>query len=438
MKRSSFRELHNLCSSPSKDQQQKITAGFVLLLGDWQTPPELDWKTLVAEAFVGIHEQQRLQSFSASVVIHDDDLEFALKHLRIPRALSQFPSELPAVALVYQNCRMEYSEWIFLNDLQEFLTPSASRRLSLRLFESVNTYILSSQQNILDPMIPYFAPNPHAVRLFVAGDRSSVGKSSVCLGLVGSLRHEHRMAYIKPATQSEAKSLIEDYCEEHSIPCRPIGPLVYYRGFTRAFLQGQTKPTDILLDECAFAVDMVARGRDIVVLDGVGFPAVGSICGTSNVDVALACRANAVLLVGGPGVGAAVDAYNLNASYFAKLPVIGAIFNKLPLTGYYRLEDCREQVTLYFEQYRPQQRAFGFVPNYEPLKYGRDFVDDFVELFQAHVDVNSIIQATKNSQGTVSVDPTPARDQKRRKIIPLPTRDEIEGAAIQSGAAPSA
>lgn len=440
MKRSSFRELHNLHAN--ENDQQLITAGFVLVQGNWQQPPELDWNELVAEAFVGIHEQQRLASFSATVIVDStddtDDLEFGLTHLQVPRRLSVFPNELPALALVYQNRRMKHSEWIFLNHLNFYDYLSSPRRLSLKLFESVNTHILSSQ-GLLNPNMPYFATRNQAIRLFIAGDRSSVGKSSVCLGLVGNLRFNHRIAYIKPATQSEAKSLIEDYCDEHAIPCRPIGPLVYYRGFTRAFLQGHTKATEILLQECAFAVDLIARGSDIVLLDGVGFPAVGSICGTSNVDVAMACRANAVLLVGGPGVGAAVDAYNLNASYFAKLPVIGSIFNKLPLTGYYKLEDCQEQVTSYFEQYRLDQRAFGFVPVYEPLKHGRKYIHGFLKLFQEHVDVASIIQAVKSAQhGSASVAPIPARDQKRRKIIPIPTRDEIEGAAIQSGAAPSA
>ena len=40
-------------------------------------------------------------------------------------------------------------------------------------------------------------------------------------------------------------------------------------------------------------------------------------------------------MVGKPGVGDAIDSYNLCAGFFEQrgLPVIGAIFNKLPETG---------------------------------------------------------------------------------------------------------
>jgi hypothetical protein len=43
----------------------------------------------------------------------------------------------------------------------------------------------------------------------------------------------------------------------------------------------------------------------------VGFPAVGSVVGVSNVEVAKASRAP-VVVVGKSGVGGAIDAYTLN------------------------------------------------------------------------------------------------------------------------------
>ena len=47
-------------------------------------------------------------------------------------------------------------------------------------------------------------------------------------------------------------------------------------------------------------------------VSGVGYPAVGSICGISNADAAKALHAS-VLLVGKSGVGDAVDSFNLNS-----------------------------------------------------------------------------------------------------------------------------
>lgn len=81
----------------------------------------------------------------------------------------------------------------------------------------------------------------------------------------------------------------------------------------------------------------------VVVVDGVGYPAVGSICGVSNGDVAAALKAP-VLLVGKSGVGDAVDSYNLNACFFEArgVRVLGGVFNRISTTGYYSVERCRE------------------------------------------------------------------------------------------------
>lgn len=78
-------------------------------------------------------------------------------------------------------------------------------------------------------------------------------------------------------------------------------------------------------------------------VDGVGYPAVGSICGVSNGDVAASLNAP-VLLVGKSGVGDAVDSYNLNACFFEArgVRVLGGVFNRISTAGYYSLERCRE------------------------------------------------------------------------------------------------
>ena len=54
------------------------------------------------------------------------------------------------------------------------------------------------------------------IRLFIAGDKSQVGKSTVCLGLLGSLLKAgypaSKLAYIKPATQCEEEQLVAKFC----------------------------------------------------------------------------------------------------------------------------------------------------------------------------------------------------------------------------------
>ena len=55
----------------------------------------------------------------------------------------------------------------------------------------------------------------------VSGSSSQVGKSSVCLGILGSLLKrgipKDKIAYIKPATQCEKPTLTSKYCLTEAI-----------------------------------------------------------------------------------------------------------------------------------------------------------------------------------------------------------------------------
>jgi len=122
-----------------------------------------------------------------------------------------------------------------------------------------------------------------------------------------------------------------------------------------------------------------------------------------------------VLLIGKSGVGDAVDSFNINATYFThrNVPVIGAIFNKLSLDGFYSLSSCKEAIDMYFGQYQPERMAFGFIPEIPSLKNARENVANaskeeqlrqaletaelFVDQFLKHVNVDRIIKATKEA-----------------------------------------
>jgi hypothetical protein len=137
--------------------------------------------------------------------------------------------------------------------------------------------------------------------LFLSGDRSSVGKSSTCLSLLAALVglgvDPALLAYIKPVTQCEAEQPVSVYCEAAGIAHVGVGPVVFYKGFTRAYLKGETEPAPVLVASAARAVHALAVGKRFVLVDGVGYPAVGSICNVSNADIARALGAP-VLLVG--------------------------------------------------------------------------------------------------------------------------------------------
>jgi hypothetical protein len=387
------------------------------------------------------------------------------------------PAELPALAVCSQRLgeirtKIDYLDFPAYKLQRALNLPhNADGTSTLLVKEAIQTAV--KKVDAIMRLPSSISKSDGAVRIFVAGDRSSVGKSSVCLGILGNFLamgfSPSQLGYIKPATQSESKQLIQTYCEAKGIACIPVGPLVYYRGFTRAFLAGETSSTEELLAQCGAAVDSLAQDKQVVLMDGVGFPAVGSICGTDNPAVALACsypvpegrrKPTSVLLVGGSGVGSAVDAFNLNASYFerAGLPVIGAVFNKLSTDkeSFYSLEKCREQVTKYFEQNESLRlqdcRPFGFCPMFEKLKSPETpetlaYADEWVRIFGTHVDIQGILRAAKrvkDSPASGNDDserprkfPKIERPQSRNRRVVMPRR-EIEEAAILRGAPISA
>ncbi|MGK3741867.1 MAG: dethiobiotin synthetase [Bacillariaceae sp.] len=387
------------------------------------------------------------------------------------------PDQLPAVLLIMRRSTMQKPEISYL------LSFKSNDILSSWKLGQEGDYILSDSSKI--ELLDYFKSFgllgdtvrrfDEALRIFVAGDRMSVGKTSVCLGLLGNLismgYSPGRLAYIKPATQDESTQLVQRYCEKMGIDCVPIGPVVYYRGFTRAFLAGQTSSTDDMLQKVEHAVDKLSIGKDVVVVDGVGFPAVGSICGTDNASVAMASsyphidsssgkssrKPLGVLLVGGAGVGSAVDTFNLNATYFEhrNIPVLGPVFNKLSLDGYYSLENCKREISLYFSkndhQIRCGRKPFGFIPLFSKIG-GDDALDhvyDFIRVFGEHFDLKSLLDsaAIVQQSGVLIIKKEYGNGQQglehstileegggEQKFL---SRNDIENSAIDEGAAPS-
>ena len=267
----------------------------------------------------------------------------------------------------------------------------------------------------------------HQIRIFISGDRSQVGKSSICLGLLGSLLKlgykSSDLAYIKPATQCENPTLVSKFCNANNISCQPIGPLVYFKGYTREFLSGNTNTSEELLNQITNAVDDVGRDKKIVIIDGVGYPAVGSICGTDNATIASRCGITTskdkkrlpalVLIVGKSGVGDAIDSFNLNRTYFEhkNVPILGAIFNRFSLDGYYSMDNCQREISKYFTMNNiTKYHPFGFIPESPSLiklkeqesksdtdtSFTITAANEFISTFQKHVNVESILKEARS------------------------------------------
>merc|ERR1712232_1520634 len=150
-------------------------------------------------------------------------------------------------------------------------------------------------------------------------------------------------------------------------------PLVFYSGFTRSFLDGEQSTSAQLCERISTRIDELAKGRRVIIVDGVGFPAVGSIVGVDNADVARAARAP-VLLVCKSGVGAAIDYFSLNSSYFVAkgVPVLGAVFNFGALEGFDRWQSCAEYIDKWFSLPAGRRERFHY---YGVVPVAKELVD---------------------------------------------------------------
>mmetsp|Transcript_14618 Transcript_14618/g.21946 ORF Transcript_14618/g.21946 Transcript_14618/m.21946 type:complete len:507 (+) Transcript_14618:61-1581(+) len=450
------------------------------------------------------HEGLSIHGFAMKVDINDDSMDFfigdttmdddvVMDDANTTQINIKCIDELPALyVLNYSNEGMIQISNVPINARQILSWSESEDAVTEAMEKAISSLAIipsSIQQNTRNFEESKRMHPQQQIRLFIAGDRSQVGKSSVCLGILGTLLQMNyppsALAYIKPATQCEKTQLVTEYCKKHGIQvCPEPGPVVYYRGFTRAFLNGETESSDVLLKKITEEVDKIARDKTVVVIDGVGYPAVGSITHTDNACVAQASGypnnnddkvriPPGVLIVGKRGVGDAVDSYNLNSTYFRSrnIPVLGAIFNRLPHEGYYSLENCKQAVTSYFVQNKDTsggEKVFGFIPEVEGIASSRTEKNDgdanisslelamedaemFIVAFGKFVDVGSILQrathlrdiARRNDEGPVGHQYKRARITKHKDALKLNgtmsrsqlTRDQIEQSAKASGAA---
>jgi dethiobiotin synthetase len=214
--------------------------------------------------------------------------------------------------------------------------------------------------------------------VLIAGDKAGAGKSTICLAILHSLIQSgtftaSELAYIKPCTQCEDITLVSKYCEQVGIAHRGIGPVRYYKGFTYEVIDKQVDSVQ-LLNSAVEACRTIAQGKKFVIVDGVGYPSVGSVCGVSNGHIAAALNIP-VVIVGRPGVGDALDSLTMHLAFFEllhKVRVAGVVFNQLKppieetdeskaaVTSRHSYSDCVKYVTKYISETWPNLKLLGF------------------------------------------------------------------------------
>jgi dethiobiotin synthetase len=240
-------------------------------------------------------------------------------------------------------------------------------------------------------------PHDGPCYIYMMGAASGAGKSTVCAGLLAWLTVNGyppgRLAYIKPMTQCVEKQSVSGLCERIGITCRDIGNLVYRKGFTKDFINGRTPGSRALHSRLIDEIIEVANGKEVVVVDGVGGPADGSVIGVSNADVAVALRCP-VVFVGKPGIGAAIDNTVLCQSFLKNKGIqnTGIIYNNITRD---ELEEIKPYVTRRIAELIPDAVLLGFI-DHDPeiddrLQNGELF--RIAQWFSRHVNTKLIFGA---------------------------------------------
>ncbi len=202
--------------------------------------------------------------------------------------------------------------------------------------------------------------------LFVAGTGKDVGKTSVSISLIHSFAKQYkRIGYIKPISQryvqlSEYKvgedAFLIKQIFDFKYDINDMSPIIIDGNFTEKFIKGggRTSFQKTILQ----AYNKIKKDSDFVIIEGSGHAGIGSVIGESNADIAKLLDAD-VLLVGGGGIGRAIDKMMLDKEFFESkgCNVIGVLINKVFPEKY-------EKVYLLLKRWFEKRRIplFGILP----------------------------------------------------------------------------
>ncbi|RKY39665.1 MAG: hypothetical protein DRP75_01420 [Candidatus Omnitrophota bacterium] len=188
--------------------------------------------------------------------------------------------------------------------------------------------------------------------LFIASTRQDIGKTSISLGLIHLLKKNFgRIAFLKPLSQrytlieqqkvSEDALLIKEvFALEDRI--EDMSPLIIEKGLSEKYIQGEVGKG--FRKRIRKAYENLVKQADLLIIEGTGHSAVGSVFHLSNPEVAKLLEAD-VLLVCEGGIGRSIDEINLNRSFFEQkgCRVLGVLVNKILQEKYRRVSTCLKQ-----------------------------------------------------------------------------------------------
>ena len=184
-------------------------------------------------------------------------------------------------------------------------------------------------------------------RIFIGATQQNDGKTTVSLGLISAFKKRFKeIGFIKPVGQryvieegmkiDEDSLLIDETC---NIKCAldDMSPVAVEKGFTEEYILKGNR--DTLLKKIKDSFERVAKGKELVVIEGTGHAGVGSVFDLSNAFVAKFLKSKVVLVASG-GIGRPIDEIVLNCALFEKegVEVLGVIINKVLPSKYDKID----------------------------------------------------------------------------------------------------
>ncbi|MBU0548771.1 MAG: AAA family ATPase, partial [Candidatus Omnitrophica bacterium] len=178
-------------------------------------------------------------------------------------------------------------------------------------------------------------------KIFIAATKQNDGKTTVALGLIFNFKERfNKIGFIKPIGQryleeegqkiDEDSVLIERLFESLGIKysLKDMSPIAVEKGFTEKYILNPDK--DRLTGKIKRSFSRIAKDKDLMVIEGTGHAAVGSVFDHSNSYVAKLLGSRVILISSG-GIGRPIDEILLNKALFEKdgIELIGVIINKV-------------------------------------------------------------------------------------------------------------
>mmetsp|Transcript_12757 Transcript_12757/g.24257 ORF Transcript_12757/g.24257 Transcript_12757/m.24257 type:complete len:507 (-) Transcript_12757:91-1611(-) len=185
----------------------------------------------------------------------------------------------------------------------------------------------------------------HQRPIFVAATRQHVGKTTTSLAIMSGLQKRfEKVGFIKPVGQQhvEVKSgtgdtlrvdkdvcLVKEHFHLDHIDYDAMSPVIIPSGYTKRYVDGEITISS-QVDDILAAMEHVTQRSNVVLCEGTGHCAVGSIVGINNAKIASLIGADMVLVANG-GLGSAFDELELNRilCQHYNVRIAGVIINKV-------------------------------------------------------------------------------------------------------------